>query len=71
MEEDRELEGGTSSHQTREDGENGSQSPRKKSLDDGQIAKGTEEKVFEKPVHHLNIKELHILHLLRWSPSSP
>ena len=48
MEEDRELEGGTTSHQTREDGENGSQSPRKKSLDDGQIANGTEEKVFEK-----------------------
>ena len=48
MEEDQELEGGTTSHQTREDGENGSQSPRKKSPDDGQIANGTEEKVFEK-----------------------
>ena len=48
MEEDRELEGGTTSHQTREHGENGSQSPRKKSPDDGQIANGTEEKVFIK-----------------------
>ena len=47
MEEDRELEGDTSSYQTREDGENGSQSPRKKSLDDGQIANGTEEKVIQ------------------------
>ena len=48
MEEDRELEGGTSSHQTRKDEENGSQSPRKMSLDDGQIANGREEKVFIK-----------------------
>ena len=47
MEEDRELEGGTTSYQTREDGENGLALPRKKSLDDGQIANGTEEKVFQ------------------------
>ena len=47
MEEDRELEGGTTSHQTREDGENGLQPPGKKSLYDGQIGNGTEEKVFQ------------------------